>query len=317
MTGAMIAGAGYAAREYFVKALKEMNIPLLGIYNRTEKTGEKLAWEAGCRYFKDYNKMLTESGADLLIVAGATVVHLDFIRRAVEQGIKYIFCEKPAGLSLEEAMEIRRIASAPGVKLGVGYKMRFEDVFAKTHALIREGKIGAVKEINFNYYQCVQESSWYLDRGFVREVLCHGLDLSNWFADSSVDRVISYHLNRCGGAREDSISMIMHYSNGVKASLNGGWIPEYPFVAGRRNITFQVIGSGGYICGLRPDRLLYCDAEGEHMVDVQKVDPIPLELGAYLASIEKGEEPPVGMEEAIQVYQIIEEAEEAKSIAFL
>ena len=111
MTGAMIAGAGYAAREYFVKALKEMNIPLLGIYNRTEKTGEKLAWEAGCRYFKDYNKMLTESGADLLIVAGATVVHLDFIRRAVEQGIKYIFCEKPAGLSLEEAMEIRRIAA--------------------------------------------------------------------------------------------------------------------------------------------------------------------------------------------------------------
>ena len=126
------------------------------------------------------------------------------IRAAAAAGMKNIFCEKPVGVSLEETEEICRICKEYGVNIGVGYKMRFEGIFAMAHSLVSQGRIGELVSISLNFYQAIPHSSnWYLDSGFIREAMVHPLDLACWFAGADPECVMCTSENFAGGKRED------------------------------------------------------------------------------------------------------------------
>ena len=206
--------------------------------------------------------MLERSGAEALVVATSTERHLADIKAAADAGIKYIFCEKPAGVSIEETKEIREVCGAHSIGLGVGYKMRFESLFRAVHSLVASGQIGGLVSVTLNFYQTIPHSAWYLDSGYVRETMVHTIDLAGWLAGASPESVMCQTGNFAGGRKEDRASLILCYENGVTAHLGGGWIQNYPYIAGRKNICFEIVGTGGYICGVRPEHLLLCDADG-------------------------------------------------------
>jgi predicted dehydrogenase len=300
-----ISGAGYAAN-YFVKALSELQIPVAGIVNRSKEKGLELAGKVGTYYYESLDLLIRDADPDMVIIATATEAHMSQIQTAVEKGIQRIFCEKPAGMNLAESGAISRLCDEYHVFLGVGYKMRYESIFRRAKELVDAGRIGSLSTIAFGYYQTIPHSPWYLDSGFIRETMVHLVDLCNWFTADMAAQISCVAENHLGGKKEDRVSAVIQYKSGITVQINGGWIPDYPYIPGHQNICFQLVGTGGYICGMRPDKLILCNERGLKCFDVKSVDPIKLELQDFLGNTERGGPLNVGISEAIKVQSIIE-----------
>lgn len=302
-----ITGAGYAAH-YYVEAFKELGYPIVGITNRTEDKGLLLAKEANTRFYASYKDLVRDSHAEMICIATATANHLQEIQKAAEGGVKWIFCEKPAGTSITETQRISDICAAHGVLLGIGYKMRFESIFKQAKSMVESGTIGKLVSMTINFYQPIPHSPWYLDDGFIRETLAHTIDLSNWFAASAPKWVMCNAESHAGGKKEDRVSLIVKYDSGITTNLSGGWIADYPYIPGRQNICFQLVGTGGYIFGVRPNKLVLCNEQGPQTIEIESINAINAELRDFVAKITNGDQPSVGIADAIRAQKIIDAA---------
>ncbi len=302
-----ISGAGYAG-QYFVKALGELGCPVAGIANRTKERGEALAAEAGAQYYNSTAEMLENSRVEVLIVATSTQRHLPDIQAAAQAGTRHMFCEKPAGISAEDTLRIREICATHSINLGVGYKMRYENIFVKARELLFSGRIGQPVSITLNFWQPIPHSAWYLDSGYVRETMVHTIDLACWLAGAVPKSVSCNTQSFACGTKEDRASMLLHFGNGVTAALNGGWIQNYPYAAGRKNIRFEIVGTGGYICGVRHGLLLVCDKDGIQHMNIMTNDPVRDELSDFFVRVSDGLPAEVGITDALRVQRILEAA---------
>lgn len=312
MLNIAILGTGYMG-ELYMKMLAGSNFNIVGVSGRTREKGIQFASKYKVRFFDDYEKMIMTSDIDILIIAIPTTCHLDAILTAARNNIKYIFCEKPVGSSLSEAKKIEYVCSKNKIKLGIGYKMRFEAIFSQTKSMINDGYIGDLAAITFNYFQSNPPKTWYLDAGVIRETLSHVIDLSNWFAkNNKAESVYCSARTFLGGKSEDRASLIINYSSGLLSNITGAWIGDYPFIAGRRNIIFQVIGKKGYISGIRPDTLISCDAKGPQYIKLEIIDPVNYEFQDFMMNLKNGD-PSITITDAINVHLVIDAA--VKSIA--
>jgi myo-inositol 2-dehydrogenase/D-chiro-inositol 1-dehydrogenase len=302
-----ITGAGYAAR-YYIRALNELGYPIVGITNRTKERGLQLAKEANIPFYDSCEQMVEESGAEMIIMATATCNHLGEVQAAVKGGARWIFCEKPVGTDLAETRKIRDICEEYKAVIGIGYKMRYESIFKQAKEMVDKGHIGKLASITLNFFQTIPHSSWYLDNGVILETLAHPIDLSNWFSKSVPKEVLCSVDNHLGGLKEDRASIVIKYDSGITSNINGGWIADYPHFPGRHNICFQLVGTGGYICGVRPDKLILCDEQGSHVIPMDVVDPIKLELQDFAACITNGSTPSIGIDDAILAQIVIDSA---------
>ena len=70
------------------------------------------------KYTTDLDAALSDPANQIFFDASGTPFRHGFVSRAIEAG-KHIYCEKPSGVSTEEALDLARRAAAKGVKNGV------------------------------------------------------------------------------------------------------------------------------------------------------------------------------------------------------
>jgi predicted dehydrogenase len=97
---------------------------------------------------------LLYSGIDAVYVASPANAHFEQVI-ACAKAKKHVLCEKPLGMTVEEAEEMIRICEEEGVTLGIGLMMRFVTQHLSARELIKEGKLG--KPV----YARAQLSCWY------------------------------------------------------------------------------------------------------------------------------------------------------------
>lgn len=97
---------------------------------------------------------LVDSDIDAVYIASPVNVHLEHAI-ASARAKKHVFCEKPLGMSVEEAEAMIKICQHEGVYLGTGLMMRFLAQHQAALKLIQEGKLG--KPV----YGRAQLSCWY------------------------------------------------------------------------------------------------------------------------------------------------------------
>jgi predicted dehydrogenase len=96
--------------------------------------------------YRDYDQMLADPNVDAVIVAIADQFHVDAARRAIEAG-KHVLVEKPLGVNVEEAEELRALVRGSGLVLQVGTMKRFDPgiVFARRFVAEEMGELLALK----------------------------------------------------------------------------------------------------------------------------------------------------------------------------
>ncbi len=84
---------------------------------------------------------LLAADCDVIYVATPANLHCGQVLRAAEAG-KHVLCEKPLGMTVEEAERMIAACKDNGVKLGTAFMMRFHAQHQKALELVRDGKLG-------------------------------------------------------------------------------------------------------------------------------------------------------------------------------
>ncbi len=233
---------------------------------------EKLAAQTGVeRFTTDLDGALADPYNAIYFDAQLTQLRAPAVKKAIESG-KHIYCEKPTGVSVEEAYELYTLAKAKGIKHGVVQDKLFLPGLMKLKWLIDSGFFGEILSVRgeFGYWVFTghdqipqQRPSWNYRKedggGIIVDMLCHWrYVLDNLFGEAKAVSClgathIKERIDEAGKpyvcTADDSAYATFELDGGVIAQFNSSWT-----VRVRRDdlLTMQVDGTkGSAVAGLR------------------------------------------------------------------
>ncbi len=240
------------------------------IVGRNREKLEALANEHGVeRVGTDLDAALANPQDEVFFDAGATKMRAALLRRAIDAG-KHIYCEKPTAETLEDALDLARLAKRAGVKNGAVQDKLFLPGLKKLKMAIDSGFLGKLLSVRgeFGYWvfegdlQPAQRPSWNYKKaeggGMILDMLPHWrYVLDNLFGETrAVSCLGATHIHERideqGRAyradADDAAYATFELEGGVIAHINSSWATRV-----RRDdlVTFHVDGThGSAVAGL-------------------------------------------------------------------
>ena len=222
----VIGSGGIALRRTIPEGiLPAKNAELVAVYSRNKKNNGAVAKQFGVRAAYSLEELIS-ADLDAVYIASPNHAHLDQTCQAAAAG-KHVFCEKPLGLTVDEAKRMIKVCEKAKVNLGTAFMMRYHSQHQAALRLIEEGKIGQP------VFARAQLSCWYPPmRGDWRQVLKlggggalldlagHCLDLLEMFFGpvAAVNCMMNRTVHRY--ETEDSGVVMARFKNGALATVD-------------------------------------------------------------------------------------------------
>ena len=254
-----IAGAGFA-RRYAQAFLRDPGTEVVGVCARTAESAAKLVATAGGNPYTDFDAMLSNEGADIVVVATPNYLHHPMAMAALQNGAEVI-CEKPLGLDAGQAAELTSYAASLGRQTGTSFTWRFLPACVALKSLLDSGTLGELYHVELRYFTrgfgtVHGPMRWQFDRseagsGALANLGSHALDLIHWwFGDvvrvASIARTVIPTRATVAGddaavSVDDVCSATYELAGGVPLSLTVGWVAHVE----RVGLDVAVHGSAG------------------------------------------------------------------------
>ncbi|HSI84362.1 MAG TPA: Gfo/Idh/MocA family oxidoreductase [Candidatus Methylacidiphilales bacterium] len=147
----------------------------------------------------DFDRMVSETRPDVVIVCSIDRTHHTYIVRAMELGCDVI-SEKPMTTDIEKCREILDAVERTGRRLTVTFNYRYSPLRSKVKELLAAGAIGEVQSVHFEWLLDRNHGAdyfrrWHRDKrnsgGLMVHKSTHHFDLINWWLDSSPETVFA------------------------------------------------------------------------------------------------------------------------------
>ena len=142
-------------REKVIPAMLKGEVSrVLGIASRDQATAEATAKSLGIpRAYGSYEALLADPDIHAIYNPLPNHLHVPWSIRALEAG-KHVLCEKPIGLSSEEARTLLAARDRSGLIVAEAFMVRYAPWWQRVRALVREGRLGRVAAIQtaFTYF---------------------------------------------------------------------------------------------------------------------------------------------------------------------
>lgn len=241
----------------------------------------QLTKACGGEAYADYRQMLRRHHPDAVIIATPEPYHLEPVQEAAQAGC-HIFLEKPMATTLADADAINQACLQAGVKLMIGYILRFEISYAMIHSAIAEGSLGRFLSAYARRIATINEARRLGGRvSPVSYIAVHDIDQFLWYHPVPVKSVYARALR--GRVWDelgtyDSAWMMIEFEDGALAVHEVGWcLPEEwakwqkpASWGGFGDVRMNVIGTHGN-CNLdfTPMDLFGVDREGWKLPDTR------------------------------------------------
>jgi predicted dehydrogenase len=220
----------------------------------------------------DWHDVLKRDDIGIIDISSPGNTHKPIAIAAAEAG-KNIFCEKPLGNSLDEAMAMTEAAEKAGVKAKVNFNYRYVPAVQLAKRLIDEGKLGQIY-----HYRGVYLQDWIIDPNFplvwrlrkevsgsgaLGDIAAHNIDLARFLVGdvaevAAADKTFIKERplpagadgawGTAGGSQskgevtvDDAVVVVARFKSGAL-----GTFEATRFAAGRRNYnSFEINGSKG------------------------------------------------------------------------
>lgn len=148
----------------------------------------------------EFEKMILEQKPDVVIVTSIDRTHHRYIIKAMEMGCDVI-TEKPMTMDAEKCQAILDCVKRTGRSLRVGFNYRYAPHNTKVRELIRDGVIGDVKHVHFEWMLDTSHGAdyfrrWHKDKrnsgGLLVHKSTHHFDLVNYWLGTSPKEVFSF-----------------------------------------------------------------------------------------------------------------------------
>ncbi|SEG90414.1 Predicted dehydrogenase [Nonomuraea solani] len=227
MIRAAIVGAGAIAAHSHVPALRahDDRVRLVAVADVDEARAGSLAGASGAAVYGETGEMLAAERPDLVLICTPPHLHAGQAIAALEAGA-WVWCEKPATLSLAEYDRIQAAEGAAGPYLSVVYQQRFGS--GATHLRELGGALGrplvALCQTTWHrgddYYAVPYRGKWHTEGGGTTVLHgVHQMDLMlSVFGDWTEIRAIAGRLDRPIETEDVSMAMV-RFDNGAMASV--------------------------------------------------------------------------------------------------
>ena len=148
----------------------------------------------------EFDKMIEEQKPDVVIVTSIDRTHHKYIVRAMELGCD-VLSEKPMTTTAEKCQEILDAIKRTGKQLRVSFNYRYAPHNTKVRELIRDGVIGDVKQVHFEWLLSTSHGAdyfrrWHRDKrnsgGLLVHKSTHHFDLVNFWLNTRPKQVFAY-----------------------------------------------------------------------------------------------------------------------------
>ena len=170
-------GAGRIGRVHAASINMDPRSTLVAVSDVVTEAADALAKDFGIEA-RALDDILADSEIDAILIASSTNTHADLIERGVAAG-KAIFCEKPIDLSLERALEVRKIAASHDKPIMMGFNRRFDPNFAGVKAALDAGEVGKGEMLAVTSYDPAPPPVEYIkvSGGLYRDMMIHDFDM--------------------------------------------------------------------------------------------------------------------------------------------
>lgn len=203
---------------------------------------------SGAAIYASAEDLMAHGGLDAVILCTPHQQHAAQMLLAADKGL-HVFCEKPLCLTLADAQRAIAKFQSNSLVLGIGHERRFEPEIVAMRALIAQGALGEILQIEANFSQdkffALPKDNWRLSNQFapvgpLTATGIHLVDLS--IALLGPCESVWARLATLGSDFEngDTLAVMMGFPNGANAMISA--ILATPF-EGR----FAVYGSHGWI----------------------------------------------------------------------
>lgn len=307
-----IIGAGTMASVHLAGYMNMQNVNVVGIVDKHQGRGKKLADKGHTQYFSSLDHLLAEAQVDVVDVCVPTPFHKEYVLRSASAK-KHVICEKPVARHLEDAREMIEACKTQGVRFFVAHVVRFFAEYTRMKELVLDGSIGTVGTVRAKRGGAFPEATedWYASveksGSLIVDLMIHDFDYLRGVL-GEVERVYAKSLLGRELNRLDHALVSLRFQNGVIAHLEGTWAEPSGF-----STQMEFAGTGGIITHDRDKEVAVRSAfrhvetspAGVNVPDSPILkSPYQLELEHFLHCIEIGEESKVTPEDAYKALEI-------------
>ncbi|MDD2299549.1 MAG: Gfo/Idh/MocA family oxidoreductase [Fermentimonas sp.] len=152
---------------------------------------------ANCPTYNDFEKMMSETKPEVLIITTDDDTHDYFAEKGMEMGAN-IICEKPMAIDEKKIQRIIDAEKRTGKECRVTFNYRYSPHRAKIWEILRSGEIGDITSVDFHWYLDTSHGADYfrrwhrlMEKGgslWVHKA-SHHFDLLNWWIESDPESV--------------------------------------------------------------------------------------------------------------------------------
>lgn len=260
-----IIGGGFMGSTH-TEILRRLNIPVIGMLGITPNSTELFVKRTRIpRAYNSLEEIAKDPNVDVVHLCTPNFLHYRMAKILLQAG-KHILVEKPLANSLEEGLELVRLAKQNNLVGAVNYSIRFYPLNQEARIRIQNGYIGEPRILHAEYCQDwlfhPTDWNWRLiskEGGPLRvvgDIGTHVLDLLTWLTDLKVTEVMadlktfiperkrpiesidtfgtnysqSFETENVRIDTEDFASILLRFSNGAR-----GVITLSQISAGRKN----------------------------------------------------------------------------------
>jgi predicted dehydrogenase len=139
-----ILGLGWIASDAIAPALASIsNARLHRVCSRDAAKAREFCASRGAQPFSDLQSFLADPELEAVYVATPNGRHVEDVLSCAGAG-KHVLCDKPLAADARDAERAIAACAAAGVKLGVGYQLRFDPVHREMARWVQEEKLGRI-----------------------------------------------------------------------------------------------------------------------------------------------------------------------------
>ena len=191
-------GVGLRGTNLLSQVLQQPNVKVTAICDTDAKARDKAQGTArrdNPRSFTDYRQVLELNDVDAVMIATPCYLHAEMAAASLTAG-KYVYCEKPVGITPEQVDNVLKAAARSKSFLQIGQQLRYVQPLRDVIRKIQEDKIiGEEFVIKAQRHSTPPSPAgeqarpeWYKDvkrsGDLIVENAVHNLDVCNWVAGS-------------------------------------------------------------------------------------------------------------------------------------
>ena len=286
-----VVGVGAMGRNH-ARVYSQLKCNLVGVADADLARAKEIGEIYNVPYYQDYRQLLPQ--VEAVSIAVPTTAHHSIAMDFLKSGV-HCLVEKPIASNLDQASEMIEIAEKNHVNLAIGHIERFNPAVLKLKQIIDGGILGKVLIISTR--RVGPSVPRIRDVGVVIDSASHDIGVVRYLIGKEPVSVFS-RVGSIKHPKEDHAIIVLNFA-GSTACIEVNWLTPYKIR------TLIVTGSKG-IASLDyiEQKLTIQNSKEVKIEDIQKAEPLKLEIEDFLKSVTLGTKPTVEGVEGLEILKI-------------